>query len=113
MTILSIDIDYSKVVNEYAKHNRLSIDKLLSDSRMKEDVLIKRTLMYATYKTIIEDIRQAKRKGVNINISNRTIFTEIGKIFNLHFSNVRRNVFLCKKNYNTYNRYIKSLKIDC
>lgn len=113
MNVISYSIDYSTIVNEYARKRGLSKEKLLSDSRLKEDILIKRTLMYATYKTIIEDIRQAKRKGVNINISNRTIFTEIGKIFNLHFTNVRRNVFLCKKNYNTYNRYIKSLKIDC
>ena len=113
MTILSINIDYYAIVNEYARKRGLSKEKLLSDSRLKEDMILKRTLMYATYKTISNDIRQAKRKGVNINISNRTIFTEIGKIFNLHFTNVRRNVFLCKKNYNTYNRYIKSLKLGC
>ena len=111
MNVITYNIDYSTIVNEYARKRGLSKEKLLSDSRIKEYMILKRTLMYATYKTISNDINQAKKNGVFINISNRTIFTEIGKIFNLHFSNVRRNVFICKKNYNTYNKYLKSLKL--
>ena len=109
MTVLSINIDYYAIVNEYARKRGLSKEKRLSDSRLTEDMILKRTLMYATYKTILNDISKAKKNGININISNRTIFTEIGKIFNLHFTNVRRNVFICKKNYNTYNKYLKKL----
>lgn len=111
MNVITYNIDYSTIVNEYARKRGLSKEKLLSDSRLKEDMILKRTLMYATYKTISNDISKAKKNGININISNRTIFTEIGKIFNLHFTNVRRNVFLCKKNYNTYNKYLKSLRL--
>lgn len=109
MNVITYNIDYSTIVNEYARKRGLSKEKLLSDSRLKEDMILKRTLMYATYKTILNDISKAKKNGININISNRTIFTEIGKIFNLHFTSVRRNVFICKKNYNTYNKYLKKL----
>ena len=110
-TIINIDIDFARIVNEYANKNSLSVEKLTAGSRLKEDLFIKRILMYYTYKTIRNDISIAKKKGINIDISDRTIFTEIGKIFNIHFTNVRRNVFLCKKKSSTYNKYIKSLKL--
>ncbi len=110
MTILSIDIDYSKVVNEYAKHNRLSIDKLLSDSRLKEDIMLKRVLMYLTYKMVQQDVEEMKRKGMFIYISDTTIFQEIGKVFNLHFTNVKRNIYLCSTKFSHYKRLYNNIK---